>query len=680
MLPCDTSGLEKRFLAPTLILTSLLAGTSYAPFAQATEALGPIVVTGTLTAKHLSDSPVRTEVIDKKELEKTHAKTLKDALENVAGLQLSEVHGKSGYQVSMQGLTSDQVLVLIDGLPITNSTGSTTDVSQYALAAIDHIEVVKGASSAQYGSSAMGGVVNVITKPIEPGIQINVQSQLGTYGSQNTSGRSRSIGQQHHLASIQGGNQTLRAQLTAEKIDDKGFSANPNQWAQQGDANDRQQYVAHLDWLPSDNGRLWIEANRYEEDDDSRFDLVLPPQAHVPQQNLETIKRSRFTGGGDWRWDNGAYVSLKGVTENYRSRSNKFSNFSATDSRRFEQDMRHVTGQVDLPYWRGQIWTLGADFHHEQLGQHIGDISELNVNNATRDSHELSTQNDIFIGANTELLLGARWQRDSNFGDHAVPKASLRYTLPLNTVGETNFRLSYGEGYRVPNLKERYFLFDQSALGYRVVGNPHLLPEKSNSWQFGMNYQWLDIFSAEANLFYNRVRDLIQADQENAEVINGISHFTYKNVGQAETKGAETVIKWRPVNTLAFTTAYTYTHAKDIGNDIDLTHRPKHITRLGIDWTLPANTTLTLRHRYQSSELIDSAEGARSPAWHRLDITVNQPIGMGFDAFIGVNNLLDKQREFTNDNDFSPITGRFIYAGFKYQWEKNKQKQAANVN
>jgi outer membrane receptor for ferrienterochelin and colicin len=73
--------------------------------------------------KTLDETPIRTEVVDRQEIERTHARTLKDALENVPGLQLREIHGKSGYEVTLQGMTSDQVLILIDGLPITASTG-----------------------------------------------------------------------------------------------------------------------------------------------------------------------------------------------------------------------------------------------------------------------------------------------------------------------------------------------------------------------------------------------------------------------------------------------------------------------------------------------------------------------------------------------------------------------------
>jgi outer membrane receptor for ferrienterochelin and colicins len=133
-------------------LLPLLA--TWAVQAQESALLNTVVVTGTRSEKTLADTPVPTEVVDQREMARTQARTLKDALENVPGLQLTEIHGKSGFQVSLQGMTSDQVLVLIDGLPISASTGSSVDVSQYLLTEVERIEVVKGASSAQYGSAA----------------------------------------------------------------------------------------------------------------------------------------------------------------------------------------------------------------------------------------------------------------------------------------------------------------------------------------------------------------------------------------------------------------------------------------------------------------------------------------------------------------------------------------------
>ena len=126
--------------------------------------LPQVVITGTRHERIAEEAPVRTEVVDRAELERLNAVTLRDALENLPGVLLREIYGKSGYEISMQGLTSDQVLVLIDGLPITASTGSTVDLGQYLLSEVERVEIVKGAASVQYGSSAMGGVINVITR------------------------------------------------------------------------------------------------------------------------------------------------------------------------------------------------------------------------------------------------------------------------------------------------------------------------------------------------------------------------------------------------------------------------------------------------------------------------------------------------------------------------------------
>ncbi|WP_019673256.1 TonB-dependent receptor plug domain-containing protein [Psychrobacter lutiphocae] len=114
--------------------------------------LEPIVVTSTRSYKRLSEAPIAVQVVDKATLQQHHAHTLKDALALLPSVYLTPLHGKTGYEVRMQGFTGDQVLVLIDGLPVSSSTGSTFDISQYLNADVEQIEVIQGAASAQYGS------------------------------------------------------------------------------------------------------------------------------------------------------------------------------------------------------------------------------------------------------------------------------------------------------------------------------------------------------------------------------------------------------------------------------------------------------------------------------------------------------------------------------------------------
>ncbi len=629
--------------------------------AETNDALDTIVVTGTRSEKTLDETPVPTEVVDNKEIQRTHARTLKDALENVPGLQLTEIHGKSGYEVSMQGMSSDQVLILIDGLPISASTGSSIDVSQYLLTEVDHIEVVKGASSAQYGSSAMGGVINVITRRIAPGLAGAATADLGSYGSQNANG---SPGSSHGNVRVSGGGEHWRASVAADVLDNKGFSVAPEQWSRQGDAIRRQQYGGRFEWLPTRASRFWVDASTYRETDEQRYEYYAPPN-YVPQRKTEDITRNRLTYGGQWRFDNGLQTRLTGLTEGYDSKTQEYSNGVRAANRVSSQNTEHLSLQFDLPAWHRQLWQFGADLHRERLKQSVNGIAEL-AGKAERTAHELFLQNDIIFNDTWEMILGLRGQDDSDFGTHFVPKIGLRANLPTGEAWKTVLRANFGQGYRVPNLKERHYLFDHSSLGYIVLGNPNLKPEASNSFQLGGTASWNDRLTLDANIFYNRVRDLIQTDMEDFTVINGIAAYTYRNIARARTRGIETGLKWQATKSLALNAAYTFTDTQDLDTGGELTRRPRNMARLGADWQVLPATEVSIRGRYQSSELVDSSSAERSPAWGTLDLVLNQTLTRGVTAFFGVKNLFGRQRDFSNASDFGPVAGRFIYLGVRF--------------
>ncbi|VCU68876.1 Colicin I receptor precursor [Pigmentiphaga humi] len=521
--PCKPS---VRLTLCAVLGAPVLAAPTHA--AEPAHELAPVVVTGTRTEKTLDDTPIRTEVVTREEIERTHARTLTQALENIPGLQLREIHGKSGYELSLQGLSSDQVLVLIDGLPISASTGSTVDLSQYLLTDIDHIEVVKGATSAQYGSSAMGGVINVITRKAQPGLSGTATLDAGSYGDQNAKGGSWRPANRHGQLTLQGGNERLRARIAADIIDDDGFAVDPDSWS-------RQQYTARVDWLPSAAQSYWLDGSVYREDDTQRYTTFVPPNL-LPQRKTENITRDRLAGGGQWDLSNGTRLQLKGVGERYDSTSQAYSNEFPTTHRTAKQQMGHLTAQVDLPAWRNQLWQFGADYHYEELKQDNNGVSEfLNKGTVDRSSKEVFAQNDIIFNDTWELLLGARYQDDSDFGGHFAPKASLRGKLLETRDWSGVLRASVGQGYRVPNLKERYYLFDHSALGYMVLGNPNLKPESSNSFQLGGTLTFRQNLTLEVNAFLNRVKDLIQTDMSNTTVVNGVTAYTYRNIARART-------------------------------------------------------------------------------------------------------------------------------------------------
>jgi outer membrane receptor for ferrienterochelin and colicins len=634
--------------------------------AMADVTLDAVVVTATRTERRVEDTPVRTEVISREEIEKTHARTLKDAIENVPGLQLREVHGKSGYELSLQGLSSDQVLVLIDGLPIAASTGSTVNLSQYLLSEVDHIEVIKGAASAQYGSSAMGGVINVITRRVQAGFSGSAAVDVGSYGHQNDSGKAWDAGTKHGQFRLEGGNEQWRLRVSGDTLDDAGFAVKPDGWARQGDASKRQQLGSKLSWLPQANSEVWFEASRYLEDDVQRYQQYVPPKL-IPQEKTEAISRDRFVLGAKNIFDNGTRVQLQLLDEQYQSLGQAYSQNFRVSQRDFNQQLNHLSAQVDLPSWYGQLWQLGVDWRKERVSQSVNGVSEFyGDKRVSKESRELFVQNDIFLGDDWEVVLGLRVQDDSDFGTHAAPKIALRGNVWESGDWKMVVRSSVGQGYRVPNLKERHFLFDHSALGYMVLGNPNLKPESSKSWQLGANIALAKQFSLDVNAYLNQVKDLIQIDESNAVKNNGIAQYTYKNIDRTETKGIETTLDWRIFRPFNINASYTWNQSKDLNGGRELTRRPAHMARLGFDWQIAEGSEFTLRSRYQSAELISSDH--YSAGWTTADIKFNQHINKNIKAYIGIDNVSNVQRDFSNQNDFGPISGRFFYLGTAFAW------------
>ena len=153
-------------------------------------------------------------------------------------------------------------------------------------------------------------------------------------------------------------------------------------------------------------------------------------------------------------------------------------------------------------------------------------------------------------------------------------------------------------------------------------------------------------------------------------MVNGITQYSYSNVAQAETKGIETTAQWHISTYLAVSGAYTYTEAKDKTTNKWLTRRPKHIARIGADYSFNDQLDLTLRARYQSEEFGDSANLQKSPDWFSIDTQIDYQVSPYISAFIGINNILNQQRDFNASVDYRPIEGRYSYTGLRFNWNK----------
>lgn len=675
--PCSTGVAGCIFCVAFFFTVALFTSLWPSSFVLAAETLNPVVVTGTRTERLLLDSPVRTEVVSREQMERYHARDLKEALQYLPGVQLREIHGKSGYEVWMQGMNADRVLILIDGLPVSPTTGSSVDVTQLSLLDVERVEVVKGATSAQYGSAAMGGVVNLITRPIDQGAAAQVWLDTGTYGEQNPSGDETRPSTHHGRAQGSMGGEQWRARVAADENAGDGIDPDPDTWPQPGNEFKRRTLDMRLEWHATDDtGRGYVQGGRFEEDTSSRFlDDVNANNQLERHSKEEALQRDRLSAGYRGSLQNGMHWQVDGVVEQQSDDTLKHNESFAAhyDDRQSDYQVERYNTRLELPEWNDHEIMIGLDYSRETLSQfkdgnpelqHPGGNAEVR-----RDGPELFLQDDWFIGDRWELLLGARFQEDSDFGSHFSPKLNLRYQWIESDSQNVFVRAGWGTGYRVPNLKERYYVFDHSQLGYMVLGNPDLQPESSSSWQIGMGALFNDNLTLDLNVFYNDLTDLIQTDFDHYDGTVAIYH--YLNVSSAMTRGFEITSQWHAKDHLTLNGGYTFLDSENDETGANLVRRPRHQLTAGVDWQVwEPGLSVTALARGQSEETVNSTGTLVSPGWVVMDIKLNFDLSPNWRLFGGIDNVFNRQRDFQKAGiDFGPLAGRYFYMGAQWQWE-----------
>ncbi len=634
--------------------------------------LRDVVVTGTRTEKPVLEAPVRTEVVNRKEIEKTHARDLKEALEDVPGLLIKPIHGKSGFEVWLQGLDSERVLVVIDGEPITPSTGSSVDLSQIGTMNIERIEIVKGATSALYGSNAMGGVINIVTrKPSKP-LSYQLSLDGGSYGDKNLSGDSSDISVRRLAAYLALKRPGGYLQFNADLRDKDGYTLDPDTFRSEGEEGSKTNLDLRLAWTPDDKTEVYIAPRYYRENISNNLEPVFSPgRGYVNKQKNEDASRFSTTLGAERKLDSGGRLRGWLLRENWRdvTQQDSISTVEIEQQRTAEIDTYRAELQWDKPLGENHVFTSGLLLGKETMEQYqgTGQIRAPELDGEEKRNIEAYLQGDIFIGERWEIVPGIRLQQDSSFGFYAAPKINVMYTPDWLADITTNVRMGIGRGYRVPNLKERFFVFGHSQLGYMIIGNDELQPESSDSYQLGIEFARPDEFHADITLFHNRIKNLIDTRiNPDKSVQTGLNIFDYQNFARAMTQGVEFSGKLY-LGRFDMKGSYTRLDSEDLMTGKTLKERPRHQIKLGIDYENKTwGSTLTLRGVYQSKEFFNVDNSLESPAWTTWDLKLTQAVGKGFKVFGGIDNLTDDHRDPNVRHDNRPKSGRFTYLGVRF--------------
>ncbi len=639
-----------------------------------TDQLDQIVITGTRNERALADVPVRTEVVTRKQLEQTHARDVAQALRHRPGLLLRDIHGKGGTEVWMQGLDSDRVLVLVDGRPVSASTGSTIDLTQITTNNVERIEIVKGAVSALYGSAAMGGVINVITRQPDAPLSAELSFDSGTYGSQGIS--DSRFGEQNLSANgqVRNGPVTMGLDVSVQSSD--GFDLDDSTFDFEGDRGTTTNLAGNVRLDIGSSDTLKFTSAWFDEDVDRDFSTFAPGVGEI--EKLDAEHATRYTQTLDWtrKLADGAAFSAWALLETFDDQTiqDTIATGVVDQQRQAEIATRRIDLQYDRPLNDSHTMTFGATLGNTSLDQTVQRVDDGTVSvldELTPDSNtsnvDAFVQSDIFVGERWELLPGIRVQNDSGFGTHVAPKINALYQPDMLPTWNPRVRAGIGSGYRVPNLKERHFLFDHTANGYIVLGNPELQPEQSLSLQLGVELSNIVGTRLEASLFQNRFTDLIATslDTESSGAGN-LQVFRYSNVDDARTRGVELNLSHPLRTNLTIHGAVTLLDATDLSTGNDLTRRPEQQVQLGAQLDL-RRTSLTLQTTWQSSEYVDIDNEIESPSFASVALKVNRTINPHLRLFAGVDNLTDEHRNPARPGiDVRPTEGRFAYLGVRY--------------
>jgi outer membrane receptor for ferrienterochelin and colicins len=600
-----------------------------------------VVSTGTRTEHDAATAPVATEVTTREEIVGSGAENVAEALEE-SGSSVQTSTGFNGTSLRLRGLDAEQVLILIDGQRVTGRIAGAIDLRRFPIENVERIEVVQGAGSVLYGADAIGGVVNIVTRPPEPGVQAEGHASYGSRATLDTSGRIAGGGRNWGLSASGGFHQTA------------GWDADASDLATTGDALRSWNVGGGARYEPRSHLRLSLTGDYLHRDargiDETASGAVLDRSNRSETSNT-TLKLA---------WS--AADSQLQVTAHHNFFRDRFRQDQRGDDA-LDQDQPtddHV-GQlgVQLDQWAGDhLVTTGVEGQLEWLTT-TRVIDEQGGSAVERQRLALFIQDEWTPVRSPQItvLPALRVDFDSQFGAYPTGRVAL-LVRPIETLA---LRVGYGRGYRAPSFRDMYLAFTNAGVGYRVAGNPSLRPEQAWTLDLGATWTPTEHLLFGLGMFDNRLRDLITTDLVSDADIDGLQLFGYVNVGTAYTRGIEAKAAIELLDHFAITGSYTLLDARDQVDDQLLPGRSRHQGALSFEFHQRRwGTRLFARAAAWSRRPYSSPTGNQefAPAYATLDVRLSQGLLRYVTVFVGAENLLD-----AGDATLTLLAPRSFYAG-----------------
>ncbi len=549
-----------------LLLCIIISGCAITAGAQSNptmaDSLSEVVVTGSNNATPRKLLPYSVSIVGKDQIEATGRTQLLSALtgrvpslfvteRNIFGFGIST--GGSG-GIKMRGIgnsPTSQILMMVDGKPQFAGVYSHHVADNYESEYVDHIEIVRGPSSVLYGSNAMGGTINVITKTAKTdGVRTTLQSQYGSYNTWQSSATNM----------VRKGKFSSLLSLGYDRTD--GTQQDFDLWQASGYAK------AGYDFTNNWSAYLDYTLMKFKGNDPIYAKLANPAATDIYHQDVlrgegSIVATNRYTN------TNGAmriyYAHGKHDITDPKPFNMKDSRFGILAYQNYQPThSTNLTLGFDYDLYTGEVPLSGGIYRKDKVTPATMDRRSISEYSPYLTASQGICRNLLIVNA------GLRMANSSMFGTHLIPQAG----LAVNPSHDLNIKLNMSKGYRNPSFKELYL--------YKMA-NPDLKPEDMWNYEASVGKRFANLLSVELTAFISKGNNIIQ--QVYSQQL-GSQHN--ENTGSFVNKGIELSASSRPIDNLALRATYSYLHSDISG----LTGAPRHLYSLAADWTVASQWTL----------------------------------------------------------------------------------------
>lgn len=587
---------------------------------EKTAQLGEVVVTATRDEVPIEQVGSSISVITAKEIEQQQKRTVADALRMVPGLDVKSYNGAgSPTDISLRGAPSYHTLVLVDGVEVNDPSDAQGGYNFANLTTdnIERIEVLNGPQSTLYGSHAIGGIINIITKRGEGKMKAFLTAEGGShYTAKETAGISGSVKQFQYLFNI-------------SRLDTDGISAaNSKNGNSENDPFQNTTVSARFGIAPLNNLDVDI-ALRY-----SRSRADLDGSSYTPPYN-PIDKLGYYSKTEQLHLKSEANLSL------FKNVWDQKLGIAYSDSQRSYSDNSYYNGHTVKFDWQHIIhlhstndFTFGAEQKDE-----YSDAQDMEEKHASTTSVYFQDQIKLFDRwFNT---LGVRVDDHNQFGTKATYRFTTAYLIKHTG---TKLKGSYGTGFRSPSLFELYAPALPSY--YFTGGNSNLIPESSEGWDAGFE-QSLPFMRTTfgATWFRNEFKNMIRY------MTDPVTYFGYyDNVARAHTQGLELTSTVQPIEDLSLKATYTYTETKDDTSSStnygkQMAYRPKNKLTFDANYSLLKKANINLGLVYVGTRYANDSNTRKMKDYLLVNLAGSYDVTKNLQVFGRVDNLFDRQYE-----------------------------------